>query len=174
MVVFFCPSEMYEISNLEITVFPFYLLLYVNFCFHMLLTDVGFDIKFVNMCRLANNLQVYRIAYFLWHSCAIWCILLFALCSIYGHLFIYIFTRAFSFCNFLLLTVSLNKSRDGVSESQFNQVLNIELDQIIEVLCTAHVLWLLCFNLGVILTSKFLYRRASSSMRTGTPSLWWL
>lgn len=30
---------------------------------------------------------------------------------------------------------SLARSRDGVSESQFNQVLNKELDQIIEVCC---------------------------------------
>ena len=56
MVVFFPLLKTYEISNLEITVFPFYLLLYVDFYFHMLLTDVGFDIKFVNMGRLANNL----------------------------------------------------------------------------------------------------------------------
>jgi eukaryotic translation initiation factor 2C len=39
----------------------------------------------------------------------------------------------FSHLYFLILVVSMfNASRDGVSESQFNQVLNIELDQIIE------------------------------------------
>lgn len=32
-------------------------------------------------------------------------------------------------------------SRDGVSESQFNQVLNIELNQIIEVTTQTYILW---------------------------------
>ena len=45
------------------------------------------------------------------------------------------FIYLFILCNFILApSHSLYSSRDGVSESQFNQVLNIELDQIIQVL----------------------------------------
>ncbi|KAL6196031.1 hypothetical protein ACLB2K_031648 [Fragaria x ananassa] len=45
--------------------------------------------------------------------------------------------------------------RDGVSESQFNQVLNIELDQIIEVLCTARF----GFNLEITSPSTIIDNR---------------
>lgn len=62
----------------------------------------------------------------------------------------------FIFCMFLKLLLYLFLSRDGVSESQFNQVLNVELDQIIQVLCTAwlnHSYYLLgSFNLKFKMT----------------------
>lgn len=40
---------------------------------------------------------------------------------------------SYSGFSFFFLIASCLLSRDGVSESQFNQVLNMELDQIIEV-----------------------------------------
>lgn len=64
--------------------------------------------------------------------------------------------------------------RDGVSESQFNQVLNIELDQIIEVLWTDHCALQICPPLGNDVNFCFLVRHASFSMRAGTQNLWWL
>jgi hypothetical protein len=62
--------------------------------------------------------------------------------------------------------------RDGVSESQFNQVLNIELDQIIEV----HKLFnyaIYTVYISVIRTDIYfeLIRHANSLMKNGTRNL---
>lgn len=50
-----------------------------------------------------------------------------------GYMRLFIYSTIFASAMLLLIGYLLD-FRDGVSESQFNQVLNIELDQIIEVL----------------------------------------
>lgn len=72
-----------------------------------------------------------------------------------------------------LLLFAFVKRRDGVSESQFNQVLNIELDQIIEV-CVAEQLWIL--NLETVLKWTNIicfehFRPVNFLMNSGLPNL---
>ena len=67
----------------------------------------------------------------------------------------------------------IDQFRDGVGESQFNQVLNIELEQIIEV-CTPNSF--LGWKTLVIWTKRMFifFRPANSWMSNGIQSSWWL